>query len=988
MISLFSFRQQRVGLLADSSCPQLRNLCSNLQPDSDDLLVLECIDTFQTTDYAISIDSTCQNTVYKRKTELMNDNNVYNLLQKSCSKELDAISCRPDKRNYSAAYLSCVIDNRDLIKDLICKGQLARIETVVFGDFRLISKFLKRCSDDIEKTDCGRLSNRNSKNSQGETLSCLQTNIAKLGDICKKEVYHVSELQADNIKFDRQLFFSCHLDIGKFCGELQGHDVYDCLLKNKNSLLMSTKCQAQLSRRTSLIAQDYRISKGLAKSCKEDIKINHCRKGVSEDKDIRLAQILLCLEAANKNNTKILPDCLAEVFEHRKMLMADYHLSPEIIIDCKEELNTFCRDTEGPVTIHCLMEHAKPRRKKDLRISATCLRAVEELVKVTDIGEDWRVDPVLKKACKPVVDTACVNEKDGNSRVMSCLMEKLGTNFMTQPCETALMQIQYFTARDFKLDSMLYSACKADAIKFCHAKKTWAADTETEMDPERGPLILPCLHRYAYHPNKEMQLSQNCFNEVKRVMRQRAVSVDLIPEVEDNCIDDLATFCFDKTQKGEETECLQNHIDSLTAECKKAITSYTEEEATHVELNPLIMTHCRDALEKQCEHIYSGREEGDIMECLISLKNDVLKSNLKCRAAVEHFQLISLKNYVFTNKFKEACRPFVNRYCPTSNTKYDVVACLSEIIAKDTIEEQRHSIPKLCRDQVRSQLKQQRENIDLNPKLKATCNKDIKTFCGEITPGSGQILECLTNNQHRLSTNCKHAIFSVKKSELMDSRTDYALMNACKGMMKQFCPDIGDNNVLYCLKLHKDDPMFDNQCHLMVVNRLIAQNEDYRFNPDLVHACSKDIADHCNQVLSEAKENEELNGKVINCLKKSFRSGKLQMKCQKQMTIILQDQALNYKLNPLLATLCKSEIEILCKSEGADEEGKVEECLKELFLARKIITKECKVEVATLIQEARADIHVDPILFKSCSVDLLKYCSKIESGNGRRELLR
>ena len=549
----------------------------------------------------------------------------------------------------------------NLFSDPICKGQLARIEIVSFSDFRLIPKFLQSCKDDIEKSSCGRLASKNAKNTQGETLACLQSIASELSEDCKKEVYHVSEMQADNIKFDRQLFLFCSTDVKKFCTDLKGYEIYKCLMKNKNSAQMSKKCEQQLSRRSSLIAQDYRISKGLAKACKEDIKVNHCRKGVSDDKDVRLAQILLCLEAANKNNTKLLPDCLAEIFDHRKMLLDDYKLSPEIIIDCSDELNRFCQSTEGSQTIHCLMEHAKPRRKKELRISAHCLRAVEKLMKVTDIAEDWRVDPVLRKACKPVVDTACGNDIDGNSRVMNCLMEKLNTNFMTQPCETALLQIQYFTARDFKLDAMLYQSCKSDAIRFCHAKKTWADTDNEQMDPERGPMILPCLHRYAYHADNKMQLSQGCFQEVKRVMRQRAVNVDLIPEVEDVCLDDLAALCFDKTKKGEEMECLQNHLEDLNKECKKAVTSYTEEEAEHVELNPLITSACKEPLEKQCGNIYSGREDGDVMECLIAMKNDVLKANPKCKAAVEHFQLISLKNYVFTNKFKENCRPYVNR---------------------------------------------------------------------------------------------------------------------------------------------------------------------------------------------------------------------------------------------------------------------------------------------------------------------------------------
>lgn len=61
------------------------------------------------------------------------------------------------------------------------------------------------------------------------------------------------------------------------------------------------------------------------------------------------------------------------------------------------------------------------------------------------------------------------------------------------------------------------------------------------------------------------------FQEIKRVMRQRAISVDLIPEVEDQCIDDLSNFCFDKTQKGEEMQCLQDNLEKLIQKCKVCV---------------------------------------------------------------------------------------------------------------------------------------------------------------------------------------------------------------------------------------------------------------------------------------------------------------------------------------------------------------------------------------------------------------------------------
>lgn len=108
-----------------------------------------------------------------------------------------------------------------------------------------------------------------------------------------------------------------------------------------------------------------------------------------------------------------------------------------------------------------------------------------------------------------------------------------------------------------------------------------------------------------------MQLSQDCFQEVKRVMRQRAVSVDLIPEVEEECLEDLSISCYDKTGKGEEMQCLQDNLEKLSAECKKAVDSYTEEQAAHIELNPIILSVCGDPMEKYCDNVLkTGNDEG------------------------------------------------------------------------------------------------------------------------------------------------------------------------------------------------------------------------------------------------------------------------------------------------------------------------------------------------------------------------------------------
>jgi len=60
--------------------------------------------------------------------------------------------------------------------------------------------------------------------------------------------------------------------------------------------------------------------------------------------------------------------------------------------------------------------------------------------------------------------------------------------------------------------------------------------------------------------------------------------------------------------------------------------------------------------------------------------------------------------------------------------------------------------------------------------------------------------------------------------------------------------------------------------------------------------------------LIHERTDKELEGKVIRCLKIRFRESKLTTKCEHQMANILREAALNYHLNPLLATMCAHEV--------------------------------------------------------------------------------
>lgn len=62
---------------------------------------------------------------------------------------------------------------------------------------------------------------------------------------------------------------------------------------------------------------------------------------------------------------------------HKKLLLEDYTLSPEIMKKCSLDVITFCNGLKkNGETIHCLFEHSRPRRIADKIVSAACQRSV------------------------------------------------------------------------------------------------------------------------------------------------------------------------------------------------------------------------------------------------------------------------------------------------------------------------------------------------------------------------------------------------------------------------------------------------------------------------------------------------------------------------------------------------------------------------------------------------------------------------------------
>lgn len=62
---------------------------------------------------------------------------------------------------------------------------------------------------------------------------------------------------------------------------------------------------------------------------------------------------------------------------HRRQLLEDYKLSPDLVVACRAELEQFCHSGQGGGgegggrTLHCLMKHARSHKMKR-RVSDDC----------------------------------------------------------------------------------------------------------------------------------------------------------------------------------------------------------------------------------------------------------------------------------------------------------------------------------------------------------------------------------------------------------------------------------------------------------------------------------------------------------------------------------------------------------------------------------------------------------------------------------------
>jgi Golgi apparatus protein 1 len=371
-------------------------------------------------------------------------------------------------------------------------------------------------------------------------------------------------------------------------------------------------------------------------------------------------------------------------------------------------------------------------------------------------------------------------------------------------------------------------------------------------DDSRHQLVFPCLVRNLYAEDEDSdiavlnendhrgvesasKLSIECTHAVEKTLKQRAMSANLHPEIEQACRFHLHTLCTSHVQPGAELECLQDHYRDINRECQAVVDKYTIIEARNPQLHPVIIGACANLIERRCGQESEVEDGSGVMECLIRHKIEHPQGtqgsmNNKCRTVLEHWQILSLEDWRFTFGFKHSCKDDIRKHCfnPRPKKKLEVVGCLVAIISKDTMMEEKQRVKKACRDQIKFELLQKHSSIKLDLVLAEACNTELAMLCPKKDQAEDGGLECLKNMKPSdLSIKCRKELFQEEKEEAMDNQVDFALIKGCKREIKEHCDEEDPQNIIKCLKDFSEESNFAAKCRDIIQKRITQCMQDY-----------------------------------------------------------------------------------------------------------------------------------------------------------------
>jgi len=92
------------------------------------------------------------------------------------------------------------------------------------------------------------------------------------------------------------------------------------------------------------------------------------------------------------------------------------------------------------------------------------------------------------------------------------------------------------------------------------------------------------------------------------------------------------------------------------------------------------------------------------------------------------------------------------------------------------------------------------------------CQKELETYCKDVTPGQGRVLACLYARNDKLSGKCEYALYDAAvQLERAVAALSY-VVNECRDDLKSLCSGVpaGEGRLLKCLE--ENDSKVSDRC--------------------------------------------------------------------------------------------------------------------------------------------------------------------------------
>lgn len=303
------------------------------------------------------------------------------------------------------------------------------------------------------------------------------------------------------------------------------------------------------------------------------------------------------------------------------------------------------------------------------------------------------------------------------------------------------------------------------------------------------------------------------------------------------------------------------------------------------------------------------------------------------------------------------CQTSVNSFCPGKLKAAAKVQCL--------VKNEKRITEQACRQKVFQYVQRISETVAFDPWVEQSCEKEIGSFCGNVSDIDGQMHQCLMENLAQLSFMCKDVEFLLKVRAEEDVRLNPIVSRACSTELASICSraKATGGEALNCLqenRLHSD---MTKSCAAAILRDEATALASIEMMPMLKRKCLSELKTVCKNV-AEAD--------AISCLKEHAAVASAQ--CRHSLFPVIKAQSGNIALDVKSSFVCSADLAQLCsdvESASGDNFGEAQACLDRHYDrlsadCKAIRKKEIALRHAAPELEARVQLH--------CGAEIVSVC--------------